>query len=126
MVVAGGSFLKLASKTLLLAYLLVFSASEVAFGLLLSTLFSRAKVAAIAGPLAHFAAVMPRYVFFKSGAPQALASKYAVCLLAPSAFTFGADLVAQYEDAGVGLQWSHVWDDPLPFGACMVGEHLEP
>lgn len=78
------------------------------------------QVAAIAGPLAHFAAIMPRYIFFKSGAPQDLASKYGVCLLAPSAFTFGVDLIGQYEDAGVGLQWSHVWVDPLPFGASMV------
>lgn len=94
-IVAGGSFLAHASKSLLLMYLLVFSASEIALGLMLATLFSRAKVAAVAGPLAHFAAVMPRYVFFRSGAPQALASKYAVCLLAPSAFTFGADLIGK-------------------------------
>lgn len=44
--VAGSSFLTHASKTLLLLYLMLFCASEIAFGLLLSTLFSRAKVGA--------------------------------------------------------------------------------
>ena len=50
---------------------------------------------------------------------QAIAGKVAVSLLSPSAFTFAADLIGQYEGAGVGLHWSDMWSDPLPLGAIL-------
>ena len=50
---------------------------------------------------------------------QAIAGKVAVSLLSPSAFTFAADLIGQYEGSGVGLQWSDMWSDPLPLGAIL-------
>ena len=43
----------------------------------------------------------------------------AVSLLSPSAFTFAADLIGQYEGSGVGLHWSDMWSDPLPLGAIL-------
>ena len=123
------------------ALLLAFSAAELSFGMAVAAVFSRAKIAAIVGPLAHFALLLPRYVFFRSGEthpisalekklaldvglcaaatavqptdvytrhagcmsmlcagePQALWGKWVASLLAPTAFTFGADLLAQYE-----------------------------
>lgn len=65
--VLTSSFLAGTSPSLLLAYFGAFALSEVAFGLLVATLFGSAKAAAVVGPLAHFAAVMPRYVFVKTG-----------------------------------------------------------
>ena len=50
---------------------------------------------------------------------QAIAGKVAVSLLSPSAFTFAADLIGQYEGSGVGLHWSDMWSDPLPLGAIL-------
>ena len=41
-------------------------------------------------------------------------------LLSPSAFTFAADLIGQYEGSGVGLHWSDMWSDPLPLGAILI------
>ncbi len=69
--VAASTFLPHASPSLLLAYYACFAAAEVAFGVMLSTLFTRAKVAAVVAPLAHFAFAMPRYVFFRTGGPGA-------------------------------------------------------
>lgn len=40
--------------------LVVFSLSELAFGMLVATVFSRAKIAAIVGPLLHFCLLLPR------------------------------------------------------------------
>ena len=50
---------------------------------------------------------------------QAIAGKVAVSLLSPSAFTFAADLIGQYEGSGVGLHWTDMWSDPLPLGAIL-------
>lgn len=67
-VVCCASFLPSAAFSLLLVCLLLFSAAEISFGLMMASIFSRAKVAAIVGPLMHFAALMPRYIFFRTGA----------------------------------------------------------
>lgn len=42
------------------ALLLAFSLSELAFGILVASVFSRAKIAAIVGPLLHFCLLLPR------------------------------------------------------------------
>ena len=209
-VVCCVSFLRSSDPSLLLVLLLFFAASELAFGLLIASVFNNAKTAGIVAPLAHFACLMPRYIFFRSEAPQvqqlhgpclstasvslslppgspslltsadffgtsnsikehqdlciihdnrephlhgrgawpdtsaasklsalaweyvlnckhealsmhlqAIAGKVAVSLLSPSAFTFAADLIGQYEGSGVGLQWSDMWSDPLPLGAIL-------
>ena len=68
--VCCASFLRASDPLLLLVLLLFFAASELAFGLLVASVFSNAKIAGIVAPLAHFAALMPRYIFFRSEAPQ--------------------------------------------------------
>ncbi len=72
--VCTSSFLATTSPTLLFAFFAAFAVSEVAFGALVAALFGSAKAAAVVGPLAHFAAMMPRYVFVKTGAPPAPAA----------------------------------------------------
>lgn len=62
----SNSFLPASAPSLLFAYLMLFFLSEIAFVFLLSTIFSRAKLAAIVGPVALFVTVLPRYVFFST------------------------------------------------------------
>ena len=69
-IVCWASFLRASDPSLLLLLLLFFAASELAFGLLVASVFSNAKIAGIVAPLAHFACLMPRYIFFRSEAPQ--------------------------------------------------------
>ena len=33
--------------------------------------------------------------------------KYVACILSPTAFSFGSDILAQYEYAKVGVQWDN-------------------
>lgn len=68
--VCCASFLRASDPLLLLVLLLFFAASELAFGLLIASIFSNAKIAGIVAPLMHFACLMPRYIFFRSEAPQ--------------------------------------------------------
>ena len=51
-----------------------------------------------------------------------MGAKLAASLLAPSAFTFAADLVGAAEGAGAGLTWRDLWAGPYPVGAalCML------
>lgn len=77
------SFLPRSSASLLLAYLLLFFCSEIAFAFLLSAFFSRAKLAAVLGPVSLFAAVLPRYVFFGTSNVRRLAARPALHLCQP-------------------------------------------
>ncbi|KAK9808280.1 hypothetical protein WJX73_007025 [Symbiochloris irregularis] len=118
-IVCSLSFMTKSSPSLLFVSLLLFNLSELSFGLLIASLFSNAKIAAICAPILHFSALMPRYIFFRTGEPQALIGKALVSLLSPSAFTFAADLFAAYEGAGDGMGWGDLWSDPYPLGAIL-------
>ena len=54
------------------------------------------------------------------GSTQAIAGKLLVSLLAPSAFSFSADLVASYEESGQGIQWGHLWCGAVALFPCAV------
>lgn len=46
-------------------------------------------------------------------------AKFFASLAAPTAFTFAADLMAQYEGSNAGATWAHVFDDPFPMAAIL-------
>jgi ABC-type transport system involved in multi-copper enzyme maturation permease subunit len=60
--VMHGSFLPRTDPSLLFAFHWLFMLSQIAFGFMVASFFSRAKLAAIVGPFLQFAAVMPRCV----------------------------------------------------------------
>ena len=106
-------------QTVLAAFLLCFMTAAVPLGFLIAAFFSRARLASIVGPFALFAMVMPRYVFFQTAEQQALSAKRAASLLAPTAFTFAADLLATREGANRGVTWATLYDDPFSLGELM-------
>jgi hypothetical protein len=55
----------------------------------MSVFFSKSKLAAIMAPFVHFAAIMPRFIFFRTSSGQAIVGKTVAALLPPSAFSFG-------------------------------------
>lgn len=58
-------------------------------GFFIAVFFSSSKLAAIVAPFAHFAAIMPRYVFFRTNQDQAIFAKCLAGFLPSTAFTFG-------------------------------------
>jgi hypothetical protein len=69
-IVCCASFLRATDPFLLFILFVFFAASELAFGLMVAAFFSNAKIAGIVAPLAHFACLLPRYIFFRVEAPQ--------------------------------------------------------
>jgi hypothetical protein len=102
------SFLKQSSSVLLFAYFFLFTMSEVNFAFLLSTFFSNSKLAAIVGPVALFSALLPRFIFLNTNANEEIAGKIIASLLSPTAFVFGADIIANFEYGNVGVQFSNM------------------
>ena len=102
------SFMIHTSFALLLAYVTLFCVGVVSFCLLVSVFFSNAKLAAVLAPILFFGAVLPKYVFFGSNRYERTTDKLWASLLLPSAFSFGADILADYEYAEIGVSLNNI------------------
>ena len=85
----------------------------------MSVFFSNSKLAAIVGPVALFLTILPKYIFFSTNANEAVAAKYAASILPPTAFTFGADILAKFEYAKVGVQWGNIYEGDFSFASVL-------
>jgi ATP-binding cassette subfamily A (ABC1) protein 3 len=98
----------------------IFVTSLLTFAFLVAVFFSKAKLAGIVGPIILFAAVMPRYAFFSTDGGEMLGAKTMTSVFSPTAFTFGADLLMQYEGANLGMSWSNVSSDDFSFARVLT------
>ena len=100
--IARASFFPRSEPLLVFVFFELLVLSEVSLAFLVSACFSRARLASILGPVALFAACLPRYVFFGSNRYENTAGMRAASLSPLAAFCFGADIFADYEYAEVG------------------------
>ena len=117
--ITSSSFLPSSEPSLLFAYFGLFCLSEISLCFLVSAFFSRAKLAAIVGPVVLFATCLPRYIFFGTNRYEEVQGKFAASLLSCTAFSFGADILADYEYANVGVNWSNFTEGAYSFQSCL-------
>ncbi len=97
-------------NSIVFMYFCFFGTSIVAYCILISVLFNRAKTASTAGVVMFF---MGFFAYFAVGTDNATAEAKALsCLLSPTGFGLGAAILATYEAAGVGVTWGNVWSIP--------------
>jgi ABC-type multidrug transport system fused ATPase/permease subunit len=118
-IITRASFLKHSDGSIIFAYFFLFCMSEINFAFLVSVFFSNSKLAAIVAPVILFAGLMPRYAFLNTNNNELVTGKVFSCLLSPSAFAFGADMIASYEYSGVGIQYSNVNDGEFSFNTVL-------
>jgi len=112
-------FIVHANLGLLVAYVGLFSLGSFALSLLLSTFFSNGKLAAVAAPVVFIGTVLPKYIFFGSNSFEQSSAKVLTSLLLPSAFAFGADILAEYEHAERSVTIEPSTRDSYTFGTCL-------
>uniref|UniRef100_A0A8D3EE15 ABC transporter domain-containing protein n=1 Tax=Scophthalmus maximus TaxID=52904 RepID=A0A8D3EE15_SCOMX len=78
---------------------------------LISTLFSRANLAAACGGIIYFTLYLP-YVLCVAWQDYVVFTSI-LSLLSPVAFGFGCEYFALFEEQGVGIQWSNLLASPL-------------
>jgi ATP-binding cassette subfamily A (ABC1) protein 3 len=96
--------LKYSDPTYIFMYIGLFSTATIGFCFTLAALFSPAKLAAIIGPVALFGTILPRFIFFGSNRYEVTTGKMLASLFPATAFTFAADIIADYEYAQQGIQ----------------------
>ena len=87
---------------------------------LLAKLTTAAQLAAIIGPVALFASLMPRWIFYGSNRYEAENSKMLASLLPCTAFAFGADILSDYEYAEIGVQSFNMDEGAYSFRICLI------
>lgn len=117
--IAKASFLKKSSVILLFFYFFLFTISEINFAFLISVFFSNSKLAAIVGPVVLFAAILPRFIFLQTNNNEQVVGKVIASFLSPTAFAFGADIIARFEYGEVGVQFSNIYEGKYSFSTVL-------
>ncbi|RYG93692.1 ATP-binding cassette domain-containing protein, partial [archaeon] len=115
-IIITASFVKASNGLIIFIFYFLFCMTEINLSMLVSVFFSNSKLAAIAAPVVLFALSLPRFVYYSVDPTEEVSSKIATCLLSPAAFAYGADLIAQYEYTGMGIQWYNLFLGPFSFG----------
>ncbi len=113
------SLMKFSDPLYLAAFIGFFAGSIIGFSFFIASLFSRAKLASIVGPIALFVTLLPRFIFFDTNRYEAVGGKMLASLLPCSAFAFGSDILADYEYAEIGLNSSNASEGGYSFNTCL-------
>ena len=115
-----GTVLKKSNDVYIFLYILLFSTSTIGFCFTVASFFSRAKLAGMIGPVALFATILPRFIFFGSNRYEQTGAKMAISFLPATAFCFGADILADYEYAEQGIQAWNAGEGEYSFNTTLV------
>eukprot|EP00002_Diphylleia_rotans_P011892 TRINITY_DN2339_c0_g1_i1.p1 TRINITY_DN2339_c0_g1~~TRINITY_DN2339_c0_g1_i1.p1 ORF type:complete len:1630 (+),score=380.69 TRINITY_DN2339_c0_g1_i1:63-4952(+) len=90
----------------------VWGVSLIAFCFLISTFFSKAKVAGSVGVIVLFVALIPNIAvdIESSGGEQ-----FAACLSTPACLSLGVEYFSTQEEKGVGVQWDNINDGEFSY-----------
>ncbi|KAG7458914.1 hypothetical protein MATL_G00225660 [Megalops atlanticus] len=80
---------------------------------LISTIFSRANLAAACGGIIYFTLYLPYVLCVAWQDYVGFGAKVVASLLSPVAFGFGCEYFALFEEQGVGIQWTNLLASPL-------------
>ena len=114
------SFLHTSNKMLIFLFFFLFAMSEISLSFLVAVFFTNSKLAAVVGPFVLFAALLPRFIFLSTNSNENRNSKLLASILSPSAFSFGADIIANYESADLGVQYSNMHEGMYSFADSLL------
>ena len=97
------------STSLLFLYILSFSSSIISFSFFISSFFSNANLASLAGPISLFITMLPKSIFRDTNVYESSFEKYLVSLLPCTSFALGLDIMIEYEYNNMGLNWSNAY-----------------
>jgi ATP-binding cassette subfamily A (ABC1) protein 3 len=106
-VTTGLTFFSNSDGGLIFLYFFLFGCTAISLCFLLSTFFSKAKLASAVGAVIFIAAFFPYYQV--NDVTSSHAAKSAASLLSPVAFGLAIDILSTLESNGVGLHWSNVY-----------------
>ncbi|XP_029473387.1 retinal-specific ATP-binding cassette transporter isoform X1 [Rhinatrema bivittatum] len=113
LVIMCGGVLHYSDPFILFLFLMVFSTATIMQCFLLSTLFSKANLAAACSGVVYLTLYLPHILCFAWQDHLTFKMKIVASFLSPVAFGFGTEYLSRYEEQGVGLQWGNIKTSPV-------------
>ncbi|XP_029460267.1 ATP-binding cassette sub-family A member 1 isoform X2 [Rhinatrema bivittatum] len=108
-----GNLLPYSDPSVVFVFLVVFAVVTILQCFLISTLFSRANLAAACGGIIYFILYLPYVLCVAWQDFVGFSLKLFASLLSPVAFGFGCEYFALFEEQGVGVQWDNLLESPM-------------
>ncbi|EGD73013.1 ATP-binding cassette [Salpingoeca rosetta] len=117
----GGQVLQHSDPTVIWVYLLAFALATVNLCFLISVFFTKASTGAAAGGIIWFCTYVPYMFIGPRYQAMSFSTKQSSCFVSTTAMAIGAQLIAEFEGRGDGVQWATLTDpvsadDPFTFG----------
>jgi ABC-type multidrug transport system ATPase subunit len=124
-ILCASKVLKHSDPLVVFLFFWLYSLATVSLSMLISSFFSRAKVAAACAGLAYYCAYMPYSIFNRFEDVLPLDGKNALCLLSSTGLGVGMSIIAKWELIEVGVQWDNIGSpSPLTYsGAAPKDAH---
>ena len=112
-----GRILSHSDPILIFILLEIFATATICFSFLVSSLYSKAKLAAASAGILYFLSYVPcMYISIREDVAFEIIPSWAknfACLLSTSAFGISSKYIAFFENDGTGLQWRNLNKSPL-------------
>ncbi|KAI5138284.1 Phospholipid-Transporting Atpase Abca1 [Manis pentadactyla] len=108
-----GNLLPYSDPSVVFVFLSVFAVVTILQCFLISTLFSRANLAAACGGIIYFTLYLPYVLCVAWQDHVGFTLKVFASLLSPVAFGFGCEYFALFEEQGIGVQWDNLFESPV-------------
>uniref|UniRef100_A0A8D2LM79 P-type phospholipid transporter n=1 Tax=Varanus komodoensis TaxID=61221 RepID=A0A8D2LM79_VARKO len=108
-----GDLLPYSDPILVFFFLSIFGLVTIIQCFFISTLFSRANLAAACAGIIYFTFYLPYVLCVAWQDYFTFSFKVFASLLSPVAFGYGCDHLGQLEEQGIGLQWDNILETPL-------------
>uniref|UniRef100_A0A8D0QW44 P-type phospholipid transporter n=1 Tax=Sus scrofa TaxID=9823 RepID=A0A8D0QW44_PIG len=108
-----GNLLPYSDPSVVFVFLSVFAVVTILQCFLISTLFSRANLAAACGGIIYFTLYLPYVLCVAWQDYVGFSLKIFASLLSPVAFGFGCEYFALFEEQGIGVQWDNLFESPV-------------
>nr|DBA28157.1 TPA: hypothetical protein GDO54_008560 [Pyxicephalus adspersus] len=108
-----GNLLPYSDPGVVFVFLSMFGIVTISQCFLISTIFSRANLAAACGGIIYFTLYLPFVLCVAWQDYIGFPLKIFASFLSPVAFGFGCEVFALFEEQGVGVQWGNLLDSPL-------------
>lgn len=113
LILKTGNLLPYSDPSVVFVFLSIFGVVTISQCFLISTIFSRANLAAACGGIIYFTLYLPYVLCVAWQDYVEFSLKIFASLLSPVAFGFGCEVFALFEEQGVGVQWTNLLDSPL-------------
>ncbi|RXM97428.1 ATP-binding cassette sub-family A member 1 [Acipenser ruthenus] len=113
LILKRGDILPYSDPAVIFLFLATFATATILQCFLISTLFSRANLAAACGGIIYFSLYLPYVLCVAWRDHVTFTMRIFASLLSPVAFGFGCEYFSLYEEQGVGIQWSNLGSSPV-------------